>query len=257
VHGGIVVCALAAIAKPFIYAAPQLFHLQTVGVQIWFQWAPVADWLSFLFEYLFGVCIQIGLALIAYCWVRGLTFTGQHLIDFAIRRFSYVVRWAVLVMLLSSVFLFLPLILKNFEAFESMFPHDPAVIDTRWKIARGTIALLLVPFAAMQITLTFHSESLGKAFHDHLRFLRGHWWSFGWFLVVAGMHFYLTLVFLNLVQLGLGDGTSLGVAWSLLTPWVNGFVAAWLLASWVCYYKHGDAVHPPPAQGTMEQGVLF
>jgi hypothetical protein len=257
VHGGIVVCALAAMAKPFLYAAPQLFHLHEAGVQIWYRWAPVADWLSFLFEYLVGVCIQIGLALTAYCWVRGLTFTQQHLLDFAIRRSSYVVRWAVLVMLLSSAFIHLPLILKNFDAFQGMFPHEVAVLDARWKIARGVIAVVLLLFAAMQITLTFHSESLGKAFHDHLRFLRGHCWSFGWFLVVAAMHFYLTLVFLNLVQLGLGDGTSLGVVWSLLTPWVNGIVAAWLLASWVCYYKHGDAVHTPPTEGAMEQGVLF
>ena len=50
-------------------------------------------------------------------------------------------------------------------------------------------------------------------------------------LVVAAMHFFLTLVFLDLVQLGLGDGTSLGIVWSLLTPWVNGFVAAWLLVA--------------------------
>jgi hypothetical protein len=109
----------------------------------------------------------------------------------------------------------------------------------------------------MQITLTFHSESLGKALHDHLRFLSKHWWGFGWFLIIAAMHFFLALVVLNLVQVGLGDGTSLGIAWSLLMPWINGFVAAWLLASWVCYYKHGDAPSTPTPQGSMEQGVLF
>jgi hypothetical protein len=257
VHGGIVVCALAAVAKPFLYAAPQLLHLQQPAATIWFQWAPVFDWLSFLFEYLVGVCIQIGLALVAYCWVRGLTFTHQHLLDFAIRRFSYVVRWAVLVMLLSSVFIHVPLILKNFDAFQGVFPRDVAVIDLRLRLARGALTGILLLFSAMQITLTFHSESLRKALHDHLRFLSSHCWSFGWFVVVAGIHFYLTLVFLNLVELGLGDGTSLGIAWGLIMPWVNGLVAAWLLASWVCYYKHGDVVHTPPAEGAMEQGVLF
>lgn len=257
VHGGIVICALAALAKPFLYAAPQLLHLQEPAAGIWFQWAPVVDWLSFLFEYLIGVCIQIGLALVAYCWVRGLSFTQQHLIDFAIRRFSYVVRWALLVMLLSSLFIHLPLILKNFDAFQGMFPRDVAVIDLRWRLARGAITAVLLLFSAMQITLTFHSESLGKAVHDHLRFLSRHWWSFGWFVIVAGVHFYLTLVLLNLVEMGLGDGTSLGIAWGLLMPWVNGFVAAWLLASWVCYYKHGDVAPTSSPQGSMEQGVLF
>jgi hypothetical protein len=116
---------------------------------------------------------------------------------------------------------------------------------------------ILLLFSAMQITLIFHSESLGKAFHDHLRFLSRHAWSFGWFVVVAALHFYLALVLLNLVQLGLGDGTSLGIVWSLIMPWISGFVAAWLLASWVCYYKHGDAAPVPSAQGSMEQGVLF
>jgi hypothetical protein len=257
VHAGILVCALAAIAKPFVYAAPQLLHLQERAVQVWFQWAPVADWLSFLFEYLVGVCIQIGLALIAYCWVRGLIFTQQHLLDFAIRRFSYVVRWAVLVMLLSSAFIHLPLILKNFDAFRGIFPNDVVLLDARWKLARGALSAVLLFFAAVQITLIFHSESLRKALHDHLRFLREHWWSFGWFLIVAAMHFYLTLVFLNFVQVGLGDGTALGIVWSLIMPWLNGLVAAWLLASWVCYYKHGDIPHAPPAEGALEQGVLF
>jgi len=258
VHCGIVLCALAAVSKPFLYAAPQVLQLQPQAAEMWFQWAPVVDWLSFLFEYLVGVGVQIGLALIAYCWVRGLTFGQQHLLDFAIRRFSYVVRWALLVMLLSSAFIHLPLILKNFPAFQSMFPHEPSVLDTRWKMARGLLTAVLLLFATIQITLTFHSESLGKALHDHLHFLREHWWTFGWFLILVTLHFFLALVFFNLVQQGLSDGTSIGVLWGLITPWLNGLVAAWLLASWVCYYKHGDVpAHPPPASGTIEQGVLF
>jgi hypothetical protein len=266
VHGGILLCAIAALGKPLLYAAPQLLRLSPEAAEIWFQWAPVADWLSFLFEYLVGLCIQIGLALIAYCWVRGLSFTQQHLVDFAIRRFSYVVRWALLVMLVSSAFIHLPLILKNFAAFQSMFPHDAAVLDARWKIARVALTAVLLLFATMQITLTFHSESLGKAFSDHLRYLSRHWWTFGWYLILAAFHFYLTLVFVDLIQQGLGEGTSLGIAWSLLAPWLNGLVAAWLLASWVCIYKHDDTPHTTaPASpggttgpsGTLEQGVLF
>ena len=179
------------------------------------------------------------------------------------------VRWALLVMVFSSAFIHLPLILKNFEAFQAVFPHEAGLIDARWKIARGLLTAVLLLFATMQITLTFHSESLGKALHDHLQFLRRHWWTFGWFLVLAALHFYLVLVAINLVQQGLlGEGTSLqGIAWSLLTPWLNGLVAAWLLASWVCFYKHGDAVAAPTAiawagdlpgrLASLEQGVLF
>jgi len=257
VHGGILICALAAVSKPLLYAAPQLLHLEPVAAALWFQWAPVLDWLSFLFEYLVGVCIQIGLVLVAYCWVRGLVFTPQHLVDFAIRRFSYVVRWALLVMLVSSAFLQLPLILKNFDAFQSAFPHDPAVLDARWKMARGVLTVILLLFATMQITLTFHSESLGKALRDHLRFLRRHWWPFGWFLILATFHFYLVLVLLHLIQQGLGDGTAVGIVWSLLSPWIHGLVAAWLLASWVCLYRREDEGHHPQSSRPLEQGVLF
>lgn len=260
VHGGILLCALAAVSKPFLYAAPQLLHLQPDAAEVWFRWAPVLDWLSFLFEYLVGVGIQIGLALVAYCWVRGLTFNQHHLLDFAIRRFSYVVRWALLVMLLSSVFIHLPLILKNFPTFQGMFPHDASVIDARWKMSRSLITAVLLIFATIQITLTFHSESLGKALHHHLHFLARYWWSFAWFLILAALHFYLALVFFSLVQQALGEGTAVGIVWGLLTPWLNGLVAAWLLAAWVCYYKHGDVpehTNAPPAAGPMEQGVLF
>jgi hypothetical protein len=257
-YGGIVVCAGAAIAKPLLYAAPQILGLQAAAASLWFQWAPVAEWLAFLFEYLVGVCVQIGLILIAYCWVRGLTFTHRHLLDFAIRRFTIVVHWAVLVMLLSSVLIHLPLVLKNFAPFQSWFSVEEAIVDARWKIARAVLAGALLIFATMQITLTFHSESLGRAVRDHWRFVRRHWWPFAWLLILAGLHFYLLRVALELIQRGLGDGTSLGIAWSLCAPWLNAVVSGWLLASWVCFYKHSDQGRtPPPEQAVLEQGVLF
>jgi hypothetical protein len=271
-YGGIFVCALAALAKPLLYAAPQLLHLEEHAAGLWFQWAPVAEWLSFIFEYLVGVGVQIGLILIAYCWVRGLTFHHEHLLDFAIRRFSFVVKWSLFVMLVSSVFIHAPLMLKNFAAFQGWFPIDEATIDRRWKIARAVLGLALLFFATMQITLTFHGESLGKALRDHWHFVGRHWWRLGWFLILAGLHFYLLRVGLEVVQRALGDGTSLGIGWSLLASWVNAIVAAWLLASWVCLFKQCDTDRTPAAaDGTggpglpavpdaprvPEQGVLF
>ncbi len=275
VYFGIVVCALAALAKPFLYAAPQLLRLDEHAAGLWFQWAPVAEWLSFIFEYLVGVGVQITLMLIAFCWVRGLTFTHEHLLDFAIRRFSFVVKWALLVMVVSSMFIHVPLMLKNFAAFQGWFPTDEAAVDLRWKVARMVLSVLLLLFATMQITLTFHSESLGKALRDHWHFMGRHWWRFGWFLILAGLHFYLLRVGLDVVQRALGDGTSLGLVWSLLASWLNAVVAAWLLASWVCLYKQcdtervsatpggisgpgwPDTPNSPKTPGFPEQGVLF
>lgn len=244
VHLGVVITALAAVAKPCLYAAPQLIIACGGGpaAQLaWFQWAPVVAWIGFLFEYLFGVCMQIYLILLAYVWVRGLTFTHSHLLDFAIRRCSFVLKWALLVMLLSSLFIDLPLILKNFSSFQSWFPDDDLTMDIRQRSARMVLTCFLLLWASVQITLIFHSEAVRKAMRDHVRFVAHHVWAFGWFVIVAALHFYLVQVALELVLRGFGEETAAGVAWSLVVPWLRAIIAAWLLASWVCLFKRCDS----------------
>ena len=243
VYAGVLVCALGAVAKPCLYAAPQLIIACGGGpaAQLtWFQWAPVVAWIGFLFEYLFGVCMQIYLILLAYLWVRGLTFTHSHLLDFAIRRCTFVLKWALVVMLLSSAFIDLPLILKNFPAFQAWFPDNANVSDGRQQLARTVLTVILLFSATVQITLVFHSESLVKALHDHLRFVARHVWPFGWFLILAALHFYLLQVALGLVLRGLGEETAAGIVWGLIAPWLRALVAAWLLATWVCLFKRCD-----------------
>lgn len=241
----ILVCALAVIGKLLLYAAPPLLRLEGVAALVWLQWAPVVAWLAFLFEYLFGVCIQIYLILLAFCWVRGLTFDHNGLLDFAIRRFAFVVKWAAVVMVLSSVFIDLPLILKNFPAFQSWFPFDDSTIDRRLQIARSILTGFLLVFSTMQITLAFHNETLGAAFRDHARFLARNYWLFAWFVVVAGVHFFLFQFLNRAFARALGEGTAPGIAWSLLAPWLAGAIGAWLLASWVCLYKYCDRDRAP------------
>lgn len=244
VWAGVVVCALAALAKPCLYAAPQLIVASGGGPAaqlLWFDWAPVVVWLGGLFEYLFGVCMQVYLILLAYVWVRGLTFTQSHLLDFAIRRCSFVLKWALVVMLLSSIFIDLPLILKNFDAFRAWFPDTPDVIEGRQRLARTLLTGILLLWATVQITLIFHSEALLKALRDHLRFVARHVWPFGWFVIIAAVHFYLFQVAQGLVLRGLGEETAAGVVWGLVSPWFKAVLAAWLLASWVCLFKRCDA----------------
>ncbi len=240
VYLGVMLCALAEIARPFIYALPALIDLGPRAALMWVQWSRVVIWLAFLFEYLCGVCLQIYLILLAYCWVRGIHFTTQHLIDFAIRRWSFVMKWAALVMAASTLFLDLPLILKNFPAFQSWFPDEPEVVDARLKLARSVLVSLLLIFSTMQITLTFHSESLGRALRDHWRFLARHGWAFAWFLIVAAIHCWFFQVLNLTLRTALGEGTAIGITWSLLSPWLGALVAAWLLASWVCLFKQCD-----------------
>jgi hypothetical protein len=234
--------------KVLLYAAPPLFRmleLEGRPAMLWFQWSPVVVWLAFLFEYLFGVCIQIYLILLAYCWVRGLTFDHAKLLDFAIRRFAFVMKWAAVVMILSTLFIDLPLILKNFPPFDAWLAAEDETLDFRMRIARSTLAGFLLVFPTMQITLTFHNESIIEALRDHWRFLHGHWWRFAWFLVVAGFHCYLFHVGNLICSRALGEGTAPGILWSLLAPWLNGMVGAWLLASWVCLYRSCDHARLP------------
>ncbi len=235
-HFGIVVCALAAIAKPLLYLAPQLLGLSLEASEAWMQWSQVVVWLSFLFEYLCGLFVQTYLILLAFIWVRGLTFTRDHLIDFSIRRFSSVAKWAGVIMVLSTVFIDAPLMLRNFAPLAGWFP-DPIAFAHRLATARLTLAVFALLFATMQITLVFHGESLAAALRDHREFLRHHWWPFAWFLIVATLHCFALCVVQHAVELGLGKGSAAWVAWSLLFPWIAGGVAAWMLASWVCVYK--------------------
>lgn len=235
-HLATIVCALAAFLKPALYLAPG-----RVDPQLWIQWSPVVAWLAFLFEYLFGVYVQVGLLLLCYCWVRGVTFNMEKFQDFAVRRTSFVLRWALLVMALSSIFIDFPLILRNFTTFERWFPRDVETIDFRVSMARIGIDGVLIAFAAVQITLAFHSESLRKSVASHFSFLRRNAWAFIWLLVIAYIHLYVVYFLQHLSLAASGEGSALWVALKLLWPWVSAIVGGWLLASWACLFKRADA----------------
>jgi hypothetical protein len=233
-HLGLLLCALASIIKPLIYTGP-LFASQNW----WLSWIPVAAWLSFIFEYSFGVCVQIYLLLVAFAWVRGLTFQRIDLLHVALRRFSFVMKWSLIILLLSSILIDAPLILKNFAPFADFFPDDE-LFATRLPLARGALALFVLLGASVQLTLTLHSESWRKALRHHLRFVARNFWSFGWFLIIAGFHFWMSHALIHAIGRGLGEGTSLWIAWQLISPWLFGVVAGWLLAAWVCMFKRGE-----------------
>ena len=66
---------------------------------------------AFIFEYLFGVYIQVYLIAVCFAWIRGLSFEEGELFRFGMRRFSYVLEWAGLVVLVSTLIVRLPLLL--------------------------------------------------------------------------------------------------------------------------------------------------
>lgn len=237
VHGALLLCALSAFAAPVLYGPSLIYLNHSLPWMLVVRWAALIDWLSSLFAYLFGVGVQIYLILIAYTWLRGLNWTPQHLMDLAIRRFSFVVKWAAVVMGVSSVFIDLPRI------FALLFRFDDSeffgrVLGYTDCVARPLLAVFLIFFSTMQITLTFHSESLREALGHHWNIVVRFWGQLCWYMLVAGIHLFGLAFFNRWLLQGLGgDMTSAGMLWGFVRPLVSALLAAWLLAAWVSLYK--------------------
>lgn len=228
--------AIAALLKPLLYVALPYMGRIMRGLDA-ARIAFALDWLAFLFEYLFGVFVQIYLILLVYVWIRGLNFSHQHLLDFAIRRFAFVIKWACVVLAISSVFIDLPRILSIIPPFAGGILQFEVVMDYVDTYARPALTIFLVLFASVQITLTFHSERLREALRDHVRFVLRWAWQLAWFLVVAFVHFYLLHVFDTAFRKGFGEGTAVVIGWAFLYPLLAALLGGWLLASWVCLFK--------------------
>ena len=174
-----------------------------------------------------------------YVWARGVSFTPDHLLDFAIRRFSSVMKWAALVVGLSTVLIHLPLIASTVPPFANWISPQGTLgyVDG---VARPLLAVFLLCFATPQIVLTFHSESFRQAVRDHFRFVRRNAWALSWFIITAFVTTYAFRFIHNALTQGLGEGTVLGMLWQVTAPTIEMFVVAWLLASWVCVFKRAD-----------------
>ena len=237
---GVYLGAVAVVCKAALY-----FLLPVVAAPAWFQWAPVVGWVAAIFEYLFGVGIQIYLILHAHAWVRGLTFDPDALREVAMRRLGAGAKWAGIVIAASSVFIDLPLILWNFPGVRVGFPGAVESFEACVNIARLGLAVALLCCAGMQAWLTLHGETLTRAWRSHWRFVWLHAWQFLWFLIVGATHLFALHFLRSLVLGGLGENTAPGLAWTLLWPWIAGLVTGWCLASWICLFKRCEA--PVPA----------
>jgi hypothetical protein len=235
VYLGLIVCALAALAKPVLFLGGlqrlSLYYDGNTALAI----GAIVNWLSFLFEYVLGVGVQIYLVLLCYVWIRGLTFDFVNLRRFALRRFVFVFKWAVIVIALSSVSIDLPLIVA---AFRPPPPGPEAGGMTAFLVARGVLASLLLAFCTMQMTLILHNESLRRALRDHWAFLRRHGWDVLWLVILAAVNFFLLAAADACLTHGLGASTWPTLAWTLFVqPVTWAGLGGWLLASWVCLYR--------------------
>lgn len=231
IYAGLTLSACCALLKAVWYFLPRL-----VSPLVWMHWGQAVASAAFPFEYLSGIGAQVFLLLVAYAWVRGLNFSQGDMVDVAIRRFACVLQWSSVVLLLSLVLIELPLTLKNFPSFASIFVE--AALLGRWlEVARAVILLVILAGAGMQVSLALHTASLRRAWTQHGAMCRAAWWPLLWFAVIAGFHFLLLRAVHENLERGFGEGTALWVACRLIAPWTFGLLGAWLLASWVCFYQ--------------------
>ena len=242
IHAALVVGAAAAAFKPVLFVG--LIRLnEHFGETDLLRWGEIVNALAFAFEYLLGVGVQIYLMSLCFVWVRGFTFDFDRVRRFALRRFVYVVRWAVVVLAISLAGINLPLILSRFQTAgrrETLLWVEPAVQGTRWLL----VAVLLA-FCSLQILLVFHNDTLVRAGAEHFRLLRRHGPHVAWLVAVSALHFFLLAAADGFLSRALGPWTWPSAAWSLLLhPVLWAAVASWLLASWVCLFKRCESGRP-------------
>jgi hypothetical protein len=187
------------------------------------------DAVAFIFEYLFGVYIQVYLITVCLAWVKGVSFEEGELFRFAMRRFSYVLEWAGIVVVVSTLIVRLPLLL-------AYFMNIPGVLDYL-PIERTVMSGLIIAFCSVQISLTLHNETLGKAIRAHRQFIRQNVGRFGWFLLICGIHFFGITICDAIVRSAIADRLAVLFLWKFIFACLRGVITGWLLASWVCLFR--------------------
>jgi hypothetical protein len=226
--------ALAAFLKPIVFWALPVWGglLPTAGL---LQISASVDAAAFIFEYLFGVYIQVYLIAVCFAWIRGLSFEEGELFRFAMRRFSYVLKWAGIVVLVSMLIVRTPLLLAYFMEIPGVLDYLP--------IERTLMCCLIIAFSSVQISLALHNETLREAFRAHWGFLRQNAGRLGWFLLICALHFFLLMVCDAIVRGAIAERLIPLVLWKCVFVCARAFITGWLLASWVCLFRRGETGH--------------
>src|SRR6266704_4834439 len=162
--------ALASLLKPIVFwRLPEWGGLVPAAGLL--RISATVDAVAFIFEYLFGVYIQIYLITVCITWIRGVRFEEGALFRFAMRRFSYVLKWSGIVVLLSTLIVRMPLLLAYFTDIPNVLDYLP--------LERLVMSGLIIAFCSVQISLVLHNENLGAAFRAHREFIRQNLFRFG------------------------------------------------------------------------------
>lgn len=223
--------AVSALLKPIVFWALPLWGGLLPAAEL-LQVSASIDAFAFIFEYLLGVYIQVYLITVCFAWIRGLSFEEGELFRFAMRRFSYVLEWAGIVVLISTLIVRLPLLLAYFMNIPDVLDYLP--------IERVVMSGLIIAFCSVQISLALHNETLREAFRAHREFIRNNLSRVGWFLLICGIHFFILTVADAIIRGAIADRELAMILWKSLFVCVRGFVTGWLLASWVCLFRRGE-----------------
>lgn len=219
--------ALASLVKPIVWRLPH-WNAFLPGAHL-LQISASVDAVAFIFEYLFGVYIQVYLITVCLVWVRGLSFNEASLFQFAMRRFSYVLKWAGIIVCVSTLLVRLPLLL-------AYFMNVPDVLDYL-PYQRMFMSILIIAFASVQVSLALHNENLAEAIRAHAEFVRRNLSRFAWFLLICALHFFFIMACDAIARNAIADRAIALVVWKCLFVCARGLVTGWLLASWVCLFR--------------------
>jgi hypothetical protein len=226
--------AIAALLKPAVYWALPLWGGMLPAAEL-LQVSASIDAFAFIFEYLLGVYIQVYLITVCFAWIRGLSFEEGELFRFAMRRFSYVLEWAGIVVLISTLIVRLPLLLAYFMNIPDVLDYLP--------FERAIMCALIITFCSVQISLALHNETLREALRAHREFIRNNLSRVAWFLLICCLHFFFLTVADAILRGAIADRLIAKMIWELMFVLLRGFITGWLLASWVCLFRRGETGH--------------
>src|SRR3954454_22360116 len=220
--------ALASLLKPIVFwQLPEWSGLVPAAGLL--RISATVDAIAFVFEYLLGVYIQVYLITICLAWIKGVSFEEGELFRFAMRRFSYVLEWAGIVVAVSMLIVRFPLLL-------AYFTNIPGVLDYL-PIARVLMSILIIAFCSVQISLALHNETLIEAMSAHVHFVQKNAGLLAWFLLICGIHFYGIMLCDAILRGAIGDRLGALFLWKFTFACVRGMVTGWLLASWMCLFR--------------------
>jgi hypothetical protein len=220
--------ALASLFKPIVFwRLPEWSGLVSAAGLL--RISATVDTVAFIFEYLFGVYIQVYLITVCLAWIKGVSFEEGELFRFAMRRFTYVLEWAGIVVAVSTLVVRLPLLLAYFTSIPGVLDYLP--------VERVFMSGLIIAFCSVQINLALHNETLSDAIRAHGRFIRENAGRFTWFLIICGIHFFGIMLCDAIVRSAIADRLGALFVWKFIFACLRGIVTGWLLGSWVCLFR--------------------